>query len=176
MNLNKFSWILKKTLRYYTIFKPKNQNELKETVKYYCKNEKKVKDNLCLHSQVRGLKSTRFICTCFVCTRFACMNTWDVSNITDMSFMFFDATNFNQPLNNWDVSNVTDTAHMFNNAQNFNQPLNDWDVSNVTDTAYMFNNAQNFNQPLNDWDVSNITYMRYMFSKSGQIKLPQWFK
>ena len=39
MNLNHLSWFLKKTLKYYTIFKPENEKELKEAVKYYCKND-----------------------------------------------------------------------------------------------------------------------------------------
>ena len=34
------------------------------------------------------------------------INNWDVSNVTDMSEMFQNATSFNQPLNNWNVSNV----------------------------------------------------------------------
>ena len=33
--------------------------------------------------------------------------------VTDMSQMFRDATNFNQPLDNWDVSKVTDMRGMF---------------------------------------------------------------
>ena len=33
-------------------------------------------------------------------------NNWDVSNVTDMSYMFYEVKEFNQPLNNWDVSNV----------------------------------------------------------------------
>ena len=124
MNLNKFSWFLKKTLKYYTIFKPKNKNELQEAVNHYCENDDN-KLNLCLYSQVRRLKNYRF----------ACINTWDVSNVTDMSDMFKNAINFNQPLNNWDVSNVAAMSSMFFGARNFNQPLNNWDVSNVTNTS-----------------------------------------
>ena len=61
MNLNHFSWFLKKTLKYYTIFTPKNKNELQEAVKHYCEYDDN-KLNLCLYSQVRRLKSTRFAC------------------------------------------------------------------------------------------------------------------
>ena len=38
--------------------------------------------------------------------------------------MFEDVTFFNHPLNNWNVSNVTDMAYMFMHANSFNQPLN----------------------------------------------------
>jgi len=45
---------------------------------------------------------------------------WDVSNVTNMSFMFCRAKIFNQPLNNWDVSNVIDMSGMFKYAEAFN--------------------------------------------------------
>jgi len=38
--------------------------------------------------------------------------------------MFFNASSFNQPLNNWNVSKVTDMSFMFWHAESFNQPLN----------------------------------------------------
>ena len=91
------------------------------------------------------------------------LDNWDVSNVTNMIWMFTDATSFNQPLDNWDVSNVTDMNTMFANATSFNQPLNNWDVSNVTNMSAMFFYATSFNQPLNDWDVSNVTNMNQMF-------------
>jgi len=34
------------------------------------------------------------------------ISDWDVSNVTNMSWMFYDATAFNQPIANWDVSKV----------------------------------------------------------------------
>ena len=80
------------------------------------------------------------------------ISDWDVSLITNMSYMFASATNFNQPLNNWDVSNVTDMSWMFEWAKSFNQPLNNWDVSNVTNMRYMFYEAINFNQSLINCD------------------------
>ncbi len=51
------------------------------------------------------------------------ISNWDTSQITDMSYMFYKATNFNQPLH-FDTSNVTDMHYMFGYAINFNQPLN----------------------------------------------------
>ena len=76
------------------------------------------------------------------------ISTWDVSNVTNMAWMFAEATSFNQPLNNWNVSNVTNMRWMFQGATSFNQPLNNWDVSNVTYMNRMFKNATSFNQPL----------------------------
>ena len=64
----------------------------------------------------------------------------------DMSEMFYEAYNFNQPLNEWDVSSVTDICGMFRGASSFNQPLNDWDVSSVTDMFCIFDgsNMENY--------------------------------
>ena len=98
------------------------------------------------------------------------------SNITNMSYMFFRATSFNQPLNNWNVSKVTNMSKMFNYASAFNQPLNNWNVSNVTDMSYMFLHATSFNQPLNNWNVSKVTNMDYMFygASSFNQDLSKW--
>jgi surface protein len=53
-----------------------------------------------------------------------------------MSFMFYFATAFNQPLS-FDTSSVTDMQFMFYFATAFNQPLG-LDTSSVTDMQYMF--------------------------------------
>ena len=38
---------------------------------------------------------------------------WNVSNVVNMSSMFYGCKNFNQPLNSWNVSNVTNMNKMF---------------------------------------------------------------
>jgi len=100
------------------------------------------------------------------------INSWDVSNVTDMSYMFRLAKKFNQPLNRWNVSEVIDMSEMFEAAYKFNQALNSWDVSNVKDMSYMFNNAKEFNQPLDNWNVSNVEDMSHMFSNAKKFNQP----
>ena len=92
------------------------------------------------------------------------LNNWDVSNVTNMKNMFFDCISFNQPLNNWNVTNVTNMLGMFQDCREFNQPLNNWNVSNVTNMENMFYNCKKFNQPLYRWNVSNVTKMYGMFN------------
>ncbi len=92
------------------------------------------------------------------------ISDWDVSNVTDMTAMFSDCSAFNQDLSGWHVSNVTDMVWMFSGCSAFNQDISDWDVSNVTNMFCMFKNCSAFNQDLSGWHVSNVTNMQWMFS------------
>lgn len=100
------------------------------------------------------------------------MNNWDVSNVIYLRGIFRDASHFNEYIGDWDVSNVIDTQGMFNRAAHFNQPLENWDVSNVNDMSYMFGYTNHFNQPLENWDVSNVTNMSDMFSFASEFNQP----
>lgn len=87
------------------------------------------------------------------------MNGWDVSSVTDMSWMFADASAFDQDIGGWDVSSVTNMYRMFYQAHGFNQDIGDWNVSSVTNMKEMFPDANAFNQDIGDWDVSSVTNM-----------------
>ncbi|AJM71667.1 BspA family leucine-rich repeat surface protein [Mycoplasma yeatsii] len=102
------------------------------------------------------------------------LENWDTSNVTDMSFMFSHAINFNQSIGNWNTSNVTNMEYMFNFARNFNQPLGDkFDTSKVTNMVNMFNHAENFNQPLGDkFNTKNVTSMNFMFNHAYNFNQP----
>ena len=89
---------------------------------------------------------------------------WGVSSVTDMTDMFAEASSFNQPLSSWDVSSVTNMTGMFYNTSDFNGNLSGWDVFSVTDMTDMFYDAASFNQTLSSWDVSSVTDMSNMLS------------
>ncbi|MGN1281921.1 MAG: BspA family leucine-rich repeat surface protein [Succinivibrio sp.] len=91
------------------------------------------------------------------------IETWDVSHVTDMSYMFCYAKNFNQDINSWNVSSVRNMRGMFQFASSFNQPLDKWDVSGVENMSSMFYDAAAFNQDLDRWDIHNVKTMRFMF-------------
>ncbi len=97
------------------------------------------------------------------------IGNWNVSNVTNMSYMFNNdmSSIFNQPIGNWNVSNVTNMSSMFSGAVDFNQPISNWNVGNVTNMSYMFSGAIDFNQPIDNWDVSSVTNMSGMFSGSS---------
>ncbi|WP_086298843.1 BspA family leucine-rich repeat surface protein, partial [Campylobacter devanensis] len=100
------------------------------------------------------------------------ISSWDVSNVTNMSYMFYGAINFNSDISSWDVSNVTNMSYMFRSATSFNQSLDNWDVSNVTNMSYMFYCATNFNSDISSWDVSKVTDMSYMFYCANSFNQP----
>ncbi len=104
------------------------------------------------------------------------INSWDTSSVIDMSFMFMRAENFNQPLDKWDTSSAINMEAMFKDAENFNQPLDSWDVSNVEFMLRMFYNAKSFNQNLNSWDINSVRDNQQMFWHSGVESLPKWWK
>jgi surface protein len=91
------------------------------------------------------------------------IGSWDVSNVTAMNNMFQGASVFNQNIGSWDVSSVTTMNTMFAGASVFNQNIGSWDVSSVTDMRAMFQSATNFNQDISSWDVSSVTNMLLMF-------------
>jgi len=92
--------------------------------------------------------------------------------------MFREASSFNGNISSWDVSNVTNMSGMFYNAYDFNQPIGDWDVSNVTDMTYMFWRADAFNQDISGWCVSQISSEPSMFATNNALlsedKKPVW--
>ena len=91
------------------------------------------------------------------------INSWDVSKVENMSKMFWECKKFNQPLNKWNISNVNNVQSMFGNCSIFNQNIENWNTSNIKIFSFMFYNCLNFNQPLDNWDTSNVISAAGMF-------------
>ena len=95
------------------------------------------------------------------------ISNWNTSKVTTMKKLFFKVPLFNQPIGDWDVSNVTDMSYMFRNdgmdiGSTFNQPIGNWDVRKVTTMKAMFYGATSFNQPIGNWDLSNVNNISFM--------------
>lgn len=89
----------------------------------------------------------------------------DLSSVTDISYMFKEATSFNQNLNSWEMPQVTRMTGVFHGASSFNNgeapgesnsPLS-WNTSNATIVKEMFQDASSFNQSLSHWNLDRLS-------------------
>lgn len=116
------------------------------------------------------------------------LNHIDVSRLTDLSYLFSEATSFDLDgvedpkkrekikrdcairasfdgdISLWDVSNVTDMSGLFMGSK-FNGDIAAWDVSNVKSLVETFMYSS-FNGDISKWDVSNVEYMEWTFDGS----------
>jgi surface protein len=67
-----------------------------------------------------------------------------------MKRLFNGATIFNQDIINWDVSNVTNMGSMFFEAKAFNKNIANWDFTNIKECDYMLKNAEAFEEKYNN--------------------------
>ncbi|MCJ8314995.1 MAG: BspA family leucine-rich repeat surface protein [Saccharospirillaceae bacterium] len=94
---------------------------------------------------------------------------WDVSLVEDMSFMFHIAMSFNQDIGGWTVSSAINMGEMFYGAFDFNQDISSWNVSQVTNMSAMFLDVVNFNHDIGSWNVGNVTSMAFMFGSATKF-------
>lgn len=91
------------------------------------------------------------------------MGTWNTTTVTNMTFMFYDATVFNQDIGAWNTSAVTNMNTMFSEALAFNQDIGSWNTAAVTDMSDMFGYTAAFNQDISGWNTGAVTDMSFMF-------------
>ena len=94
---------------------------------------------------------------------------WNMTGVTDTSYMFAGTALAGDDPRAWDTSTVTSMAHMFDSVSGFNANLSAWNTSSVTDFSYMFNGDDAFNSDLSTWDTSKATNMADMFSGASSF-------
>ena len=156
--------IIKKSNNNYK-YCPKTKEELKDIILQRIKEEGKEVDlNDIDVSKITDMTSL------FEGTDFnGDISEWNVSNVKNMSGMFWACKSFDKDISNLDVSNVTDMSYMFSECESFNQDISNWDVSNVTNMRAMFSYCKSFNQDISSWDVSKVKNMNNVFNDC-QIK------
>ena len=101
--------------------------------------------------------------------RFGELSLWDVSQVTNMAYIFFGISIF-EDISNWDVSNVEDMSYMFYSSKfDENINLNKWDdkIKKVRNFEGMFsystfsNGGEDFK-----WNINDDVNVRRMFFKS----------
>ena len=107
-------------------------------------------------------------------------DVFDISNVTDMSWMFVSSGDFTSlDLSTWNVRNVTDMSYMFYNCSHLaSLNISTWNTSNVTNMSYMFywcGSLQTLNiYKFNTLNVTNMSYMFYRCSKLTSLNLSKW--
>ena len=66
------------------------------------------------------------------------MPLWNVSRVTDMSFLFKGKSKFNVDISQWEMSQVTTAAGMFEGASSFHQDIRGWTLASGANTTGMF--------------------------------------
>ena len=154
-------------------FQPQSYAELKAAVNLYCSDQKD--QAVAQHGEIAGWDVSKI--TALRASYYGLfqgkadfigdLNRWNVSQVTSMQYMFYQAAAFNGDLNGWDTKQVTDMYEMFEEAAAFNGDLDGWDTKQVTSMYGMFSEAAAYNGDLNGWDTKQVTEMQYMFYQAA---------
>jgi len=107
------------------------------------------------------------------------IKSWGDIKWVSMSHSFEGCNNLQIEANDLPIlTNVTDLSYMFANTTNFdsNSTIEDWDTSNITNMESMFENASSFaNHNLNGWNVDNVTqHNNFIYHAGDGNTEPTW--
>lgn len=95
----------------------------------------------------------------------------DLSNVTNMAYMFYRTDVFNGAIGNWDTSNVANMSNTFLEATAFDQNLGGWNISSVTTMDNMFNNSGmstlNYSETLLGWSNQDFVPINITLGATG---------
>ncbi len=92
------------------------------------------------------------------------MGSWDVSTIESIDSMFSGCSIFNEDIGAWTFTNLLTTEAAFQEAVTFNQNISSWNMATVIDIEDLFSGASSFDQDLSSWDISSVTSMTGLFT------------
>lgn len=97
--------------------------------------------------------------------------------IVDMHQLFlFSKRNDFSGINTWDVSNVENMSHMFMGQKHFNEDISSWMPKKLKTANCMFLNASSFNKDIESWQLPSSVCMTKMFEGTAlEGAEPSWF-
>ena len=102
-------------------YEPFIYNNIMRSVFYQMKDSKELRKAVALWLEAESIAIIKY----------GHISLWDTSKVTNMRYMFYNATNFNQDIGKWDTSNVTNMSGMFSFAKMFNEDIGGWNTSKV---------------------------------------------
>lgn len=114
-------------------FKPKNRHELLELVR----------NNSIYLGDIDTILVTDMSYLFAKCNfrDFSRIDTWDVSNVENMSSIFCLCTDF-KPIGCWNVRKVKNMDYMFEYCKSFDQSLDSWDTKGLKTAVNMFHGSK----------------------------------
>lgn len=106
---------------------------------------------------------------------------WDVSNVTDMSGMFYGLSYIEHiAFEDWDVSKVKTMKKMFGHMKKLNVDLSKWKLTDIKNTDEMFCWCQSLHCDLSNWSKYKPDSYENMFLDcenylSEKDYLPKWY-
>lgn len=104
------------------------------------------------------------------------LSGWDVSNLTNASYMFRDCRSLTTigNLPGWDTSSLTDASSMFDNCYKLTTlgDLSGWNTSSLTNVSSMFSYCSRLSVNCSNWDVSKVTNHSNFNTNAPGVILP----
>ena len=100
------------------------------------------------------------------------LSSWDTSNVTTMEYMFNQCSKLTSlDVSNWDTSKLTKITNMFNYCSKLTSlDVSNWDTSNISDMSNLFNGCSGLTSlDLSTWNISNLSVTNGMFSNCAAL-------
>lgn len=95
------------------------------------------------------------------------VGAWDTSKTTRMSFMFEGATVADPDVSRWDTGRVQDFSYMFVDTGSADPDVSNWDTAKVTEMQGMFSGAKRADPDVSRWDTTRVRNMSHMFWRAA---------
>ena len=97
----------------------------------------------------------------------------DLTGVTCMDYMFYDASSFNGDVGQWNTGSVTSMHCTFCDAWSFNGDVSQWNTGSVVNMNWMFEDAWSFNGDVSQWNTGSVVDMRGMFFGASSFNMDQ---